>query len=63
MLAEEKNLSFDDDGKIAAAGKINNELLQKLNELEYYKRPHPKSLANDFGIETVFAQRSNQRCP
>ena len=54
MVAEEKNLLFDEDGKIAAAGKINNELLQKLNELEYYKRPHPKSLANNFGIETVF---------
>jgi anhydro-N-acetylmuramic acid kinase len=54
MLSEEKNLLFDEDGKIAAAGNINNELLQKLNELEYYKRPYPKSLANDFGIETVF---------
>ena len=54
MLAEEKNLQFDEDGKIAAAGNVNNELLQKLNELEYYKRRYPKSLANDFGVETVF---------
>lgn len=54
MLAEEKGFAFDDAGKIAAAGNINDELLQKLNELEYYKLPHPKSLANDFGIETVF---------
>jgi anhydro-N-acetylmuramic acid kinase len=54
MLAEEKGVAFDKGGKIAAAGNINNELLQKLNELEYYKRPHPKSLANDFGVETVF---------
>lgn len=54
MLAEEKGLPFDEDGKIAATGNINNELLQKLNELEYYKKKHPKSLANNFGIETVF---------
>ena len=54
MLAEEKGFAFDDDGKIALSGKINAELLQKLNELEYYKLPYPKSLANDFGIETVF---------
>ncbi|MDB5223735.1 MAG: anhydro-N-acetylmuramic acid kinase [Chitinophagaceae bacterium] len=54
MLAEEKEVAFDDNGNIAAAGSINNELLQKLNELEYYKRHHPKSLANDFGVETVF---------
>ena len=54
MLAEERGFRFDEDGKIAAAGNINYELLQKLNELEYYDRPSPKSLANDFGIETVF---------
>lgn len=54
MLAEEKGFAFDEDGKIAAAGKVDNVLLQKLNDLEYYKRPYPKSLANHFGIETVF---------
>ena len=54
MLAAEKGSSFDDDGKIASAGNINNELLQKLNSLEYYGLPYPKSLANDFGIETVY---------
>ena len=54
MLAEEKGLVFDEDGKIAAAGNIDTALLQKLNDLEYYKQPHPKSLANDFGTETVF---------
>ncbi|HEY8690582.1 MAG TPA: anhydro-N-acetylmuramic acid kinase [Chitinophagaceae bacterium] len=54
MLAEDKGFAFDDGGKIAAAGNINNNLLQKLNELEYYNQPYPKSLANDFGIETVF---------
>ena len=54
MLSEEKHLAFDDGGKIASSGNVNNELLEKLTELEYYQRPHPKSLANNFGIETVF---------
>ena len=54
MLAEEKALPFDEDGKLAAAGNINTELLDKLNQLEYYKSAHPKSLANDFGVESVF---------
>ncbi len=54
MLAEEKGFSFDEDGKLAASGNINEQLLQKLNELDYYKRSYPKSLANSFGIETVF---------
>jgi anhydro-N-acetylmuramic acid kinase len=54
MLAEEKGLQYDDDGKMAGTGNINTALLDKLNGLEYYQLPHPKSLANDFGVETVF---------
>lgn len=54
MLAEEKGKEYDDGGNIAAAGNINTALLKQLNDLEYYKRPYPKSLANDFGITTVF---------
>ncbi len=54
MLAIEKGFSYDEDGKIAAAGNVNEALLQQLNNLEYYKEKHPKSLANSFGIETVY---------
>ncbi len=55
MLAEEKNLDYDRDGKMAAAGKINEGLLQKLNALEYYSLPHPKSLANSFGTDIIYS--------
>lgn len=54
MLASEKGLVYDEGGNIAASGKVNDTLIQKLNELEYYKLPHPKSLANDFGTDLVF---------
>jgi anhydro-N-acetylmuramic acid kinase len=54
MLAAEKNLSYDKDGKLAAAGKINEALLQKLNSLNYYSLPYPKSLANSFGTDIIF---------
>jgi anhydro-N-acetylmuramic acid kinase len=54
MLSEEKGFAFDEEGNIAAAGKIDNALLEKLNQLEYYSQPYPKSLANDFGVDTVF---------
>ena len=40
---------FDDKGKMAATGKINQELLDKLNDLDFYKKPYPKSL----GLEWV----------
>lgn len=42
-------LKYDDEGKIASTGKINTELLQQLNNLDFYKATHPKSL----GLEWV----------
>jgi anhydro-N-acetylmuramic acid kinase len=41
--------NFDDQGKVAAAGKINHELLDRLNNLDFYKKTYPKSL----GLEWV----------
>ncbi len=54
MLAEEKGFAFDDEGKIAAGGKTNTDLLEKLNSLAYFKFPYPKSLANTFGTDIIF---------
>lgn len=54
MLAADKGKEYDDEGKMAAAGTINNALLEKLNALDYYLQSHPKSLANDFGTDTVY---------
>ena len=54
LLAADKNQEYDDGGKIAAAGTINIDLLEKLNSLEYYFLPSPKSLANSFGTDIIF---------
>ncbi len=54
MFASEKNLDYDEDGNLAASGKINEDLLQKLNELEYFSLPFPKSLANSFGTDIIY---------
>ena len=54
MLVNEMGKEFDDDGKIATKGQINLHLLEKLNSLDYYKQPYPKSLANDFGTDVVY---------
>jgi len=48
------NKEYDAGGEMAALGNLHEELLKKLNGMDYYKRPYPKSLANDFGTEEVF---------
>lgn len=54
MLVAEKGLSYDDEGKMAALGKVSETLLKQLNELEYYQQTYPKSLPNSFGTDIVF---------
>ncbi len=53
LLAAETGKLFDKKGKTASIGKVNDALLSKLNALDYYAKKFPKSLSNQFGIETV----------
>src|SRR5579872_710116 len=46
-------LAFDRDGALAASGQVDARLLGQLNQLEYYGMAYPKSLANEFGLNTV----------
>ena len=50
-------LDYDDEGKIASTGKVNKELLSRLNALEFYKQDFPKSLGfewvNDIAISLI----------
>lgn len=52
-LAELEGKAFDAEGALAATGKVDQPLLQQLNALPYYSMSYPKSLANEFGTETV----------
>ena len=52
-LANKIGLEYDNNGTAAAIGTVQSTLLQQLNDLPYYQQPFPKSLANDFGTETV----------
>ena len=54
LLATMEGKDYDEGGKIAATGSVNEELLAELNELDYYKLAFPKSLANNFGTDMVF---------
>ncbi len=54
LLAREAGKEYDAGGAMAASGTVNADLLEKLNSLEYYKEPFPKSLANEFGTDVVY---------
>jgi anhydro-N-acetylmuramic acid kinase len=54
VLAANKGFEFDKDGKLAAAGKIDTELLNNLNGLPFYKEKFPKSLGKEWIDENIF---------
>lgn len=54
MLANDAGKEFDEGGQLALQGAIDERLLNELNSLPYYSDPFPKSLANDFGTDTVY---------
>lgn len=47
------NFEYDDEGKIASKGVVNNKLLENLNSLEFYKKMHPKSLGLEWVKENI----------
>jgi anhydro-N-acetylmuramic acid kinase len=53
-LAQNFNQSFDINGDLAKQGKINTELLSKLNSLDFYCQSHPKSLGIEWCNENIF---------
>lgn len=62
MLANELGKEYDENGQLAATGAVNEPLMEKLNELGYYKLPYPKSLANDFGTDIVYPMIKASGC-
>ncbi|MFT3902986.1 MAG: anhydro-N-acetylmuramic acid kinase [Niabella sp.] len=54
MLANDAGQPYDKGGALAAGGQIIAPLLHELNNLEYYKQPSPKSLANSFGTDIIY---------
>ena len=61
MLVNEAGKEYDDRGQMAEGGKIDIELLERLNALDYYKQSYPKSLANDFGTDIVYPMIRNAK--
>ncbi|MCJ7935126.1 MAG: anhydro-N-acetylmuramic acid kinase [Chryseobacterium sp.] len=59
-LAERLNQSFDNNGNLAKEGKIDEELLKKLNSLDFYTQSHPKSLGIEWCSQFIFPLLENR---
>lgn len=54
QLAALAGKEYDEGGNLASTGRVDETLLQQLNTLPYYSQAYPKSLANEFGTDTVY---------
>jgi anhydro-N-acetylmuramic acid kinase len=52
FLANKLNHEYDKNGALGFLGKLDKQLLNELNKLEYYKKDHPKSLGKEWLIDT-----------
>jgi anhydro-N-acetylmuramic acid kinase len=53
-LSKKAEMEYDIGGLMAKEGKIISDLLEKLNKLEYYSHPYPKSLGIEWAERSVF---------
>ncbi len=53
FYANQLHLDYDDKGSISRSGKINESLLDRLNDIDFYKKDFPKSLGFEFVKETI----------
>ncbi|MFH1003890.1 MAG: anhydro-N-acetylmuramic acid kinase [Bacteroidota bacterium] len=54
---------FDRDGKMAARGKINLSLFNKLNSISFYKKEPPKSLGREWVEKNIFPILNSHKIP
>ena len=54
LLSAHTEKGFDENGVQASIGRVEEPLLQKLNDFTYYKLPYPKSLSNEFGLNEIY---------
>ncbi|HTI11870.1 MAG TPA: anhydro-N-acetylmuramic acid kinase, partial [Puia sp.] len=54
QLAALTGKEYDEGGALASTGRVDETLLRRLNALPYYGQAYPKSLANEFGTDTVY---------
>lgn len=58
-LARHFNKNFDENGEFAKKGKVNDQILNSLNSLDFYKHSRPKSLGIEWCNEYIFPLSEN----
>ncbi|MGG7469045.1 anhydro-N-acetylmuramic acid kinase [Chryseobacterium arthrosphaerae] len=58
-LARKLGKDFDENGDLSRQGKINEDLLNRFNSLDFYHQPHPKSLGIEWCNEYIFPALEN----
>ena len=59
-FAQKLGKNFDENGNLARTGKVNLELLDQLNSLDYYQKNPPKSLGIEWVSEHIFPLFENE---
>lgn len=52
-ITRKNGLDYDKGGKLARSGKVNASLLNRLNDLAYYRLPYPKSIGYEWFVNEV----------
>ncbi len=52
-ITRKNGLDYDKGGQLARSGGVNAELLKKLNALDYYRLPYPKSTGYEWFVQKV----------
>ena len=59
QLALQAGYEYDPDGMLAGSGTVNQQLLEMLNGLPFYKQAFPKSLGKEWVVQHVFPLLKN----
>ena len=49
-------VQYDDGGRLARSGKLDNQILHRINALEYYHTPPPKTLGYEWVEDNILTQ-------
>ena len=62
-LSSKLGLIYDNNGDLSRLGKLNHNLLNRLNKLDFYSKKSPKSLSREWVEKEIFPILNNTKAP